>query len=317
MGLMGNKGPWFGLVGGPTEVGNVGCGAAEGPKVLRAAGLETRLRAQGVAVRDMGDVTGPSYDGSVDSDACRSLEATAAWCAEVRDACAHVLAEGGVPVMLGGDHSLGLGSVAAAGVHARARGVPLYVLWFDAHPDFNTPETSPSGNTHGLPAAAACGLGSPDLTGICGPVAALDPTRLFQFGIRSVDPGERDNLLRHGVTFHDMDDLRREGLVALVGRVLDRARAEDAHVHVSFDMDGLDPIHAPGVGTPVADGMDLDEVLAAMDLLGRSGLVGSFDLVEFAPCRDQGGATLASALRLLERFAVAAAGVEAVPAQVA
>ncbi|HYE52297.1 MAG TPA: arginase [Azospirillaceae bacterium] len=310
----GRAAPWFGIVGAPSEVGNVGCGAAGGPAALREGGLAARLEAAGAVVRDRGDAVGPAYDGRVEDGVCRSVAATASWSLAVRDACADVLADGGVPLMVGGDHSLALGSVAAASRHARQRGVPLYVLWFDAHPDFNTPETSPSGNTHGLPAAAACGIGHPAMLDLGGGARLLDPSRLFQFGIRSIDEGEAENLRRHRVTFHTMEAVRREGLAALVGRALEEAARHGGHVHVSFDVDGLDPAVAPGVGTPVPDGLGLEETLEAMDLLGRSGLVGSFDLVEFAPRHDRGGATLEAALALLGRFAAAssrAAGLRA------
>lgn len=294
---------WYGLVGAPTDIGNFGCGAASGPAALRAGGFLDRMRHQGIVVRDQGDVDGPAEGAGVGEHGIRHVEATAAWCRAVRDACASVLADGGTPLMAGGDHSLALGSVAAAAAHARKLGKPLHVFWFDAHPDFNTPDTSPSGNTHGMPMAAACGMGHREMLDVGAFTPLLHPHDLTQFGIRDVDHGERAHLLRHGVRFHEMPEVRRAGLLPLVAEALERAERAGAHLHVSFDMDALDPEHAPGVGTPVPGGLTLDEAVDALRLVGESGLVGSFDLVELAAVRECDGCrTVHSALELLQAF---------------
>ncbi|WP_051329996.1 arginase family protein [Niveispirillum irakense] len=299
---------WYGVVGAPTDVGHVGCGAAAGPAGLRAAGLMRRLGQVGL-VADMGDVAGPAYDGAVDVSGCRSVAETASWCGAVRDRVGRVLAAGGFPIMMGGDHSLALGSIAAASAHARAQGRAFHVLWFDAHPDFNTPETSPSGNTHGLPAATACGLGHPLMLSVGAFTPLLLPAHLEQFGIRDVDPGERANLRAASVRFHEMPAVRAQGLPALVGAALARiAAAGGGHVHVSFDLDVLDPAVAPGVGTPVPGGLDLPSAEIAMRMLGASGLIGSLDLVEFAAGHDREGRTASAAERLLTGFIAARNG---------
>lgn len=303
MTISGQCAPWFGLIGAPADVGNYRCGAAAGPAKLRQSGVVERISSHGSAVVDLGDVTGPAYDGIADDGRCRSLAATAAWCAAVRDSSAQVFRDGGLPLMLGGDHSLVLGTIAAAAANARSLGRPLHLFWFDAHPDFNTPDTTPSGNTHGLPAATACGYGHPLMLAVGAFTPLIDARNVTQFGIRDVDSGERENLIRAGVTFHEMPAVRRQGLVALVTAALESARRQNAVIHVSFDMDGLDPSEAPGVGTPVPGGMTLDETTAALALLGQSGLVGSLDLVEFAPDLDRQDRTAKAALTLLDGLA--------------
>ena len=296
---------WYGVIGAPADVGHVGCGAAAGPAGLRAGGLLRRLGQVGL-VADMGDVAGPTYDGAVDVSGCRSMAQTATWCGAVRDRVGRVLATGGFPIMMGGDHSLALGSIAAASAHTKAQGRAFHVLWFDAHPDFNTPETSPSGNTHGLPAATACGFGHPLMLGVGAFTPLLQPAHLEQFGIRDVDPGERANLQAAGIRFHEMPTVRALGLPALVAGALARIAATGGgHVHVSFDLDVLDPAVAPGVGTPVPEGLDLASAEIAMRMLGASGLVGSLDLVEFAARHDREGRTASVAERLLAGFIVA------------
>jgi arginase len=294
--------PWHAFIGAPTDVGNFACGAAEGPRALRDFGLLRCLRQVGL-VADMGDVEGPSYDGASDASGCRSLASTVAWCAAVRDLVARTLGAGGRPLLVGGDHSMALGSIAAASAYARARGWPFYVLWFDAHPDFNTPDTSPSGNTHGFPAAAACGFGHPEMVGLGGFVPLLEPGRLYQFGIRDIDRGEMANLRQAGVCAHDMQAVRTHGLERLVRQTLDAINAAGGgYVHVSFDLDALDPADAPGVGTPVPGGLSLSEASAALRILGASGLVRSFDLVELAADRDSEGRTCMAAERLLTAY---------------
>lgn len=307
MSIMTGRTGWFGVIGAPADVGHVGCGAAAGPGALRRQGLVARLATHGL-VADMGDIAGPFYMGGRDATGCKAVTETAAWCAALRDRVGRVLACGGLPILIGGDHSLALGSAAAAAAHARARGQALHVFWFDAHPDFNTPETSPSGNTHGLPAATLCGLGHPALLGVGAFTPLLDPGHLTQFGIRDVDAGERANLDAAGVRYHEMPAVRARGLVPLVDEALARLRAEGGgHLHVSFDLDMLDPAVAPGVGTPVPGGVGLEEAEAALALLGGSGLVGSLDLVEYAPRHDRDDRTGALAERLLTRFVAAAA----------
>lgn len=292
---------WFGLVGAPTDVGHTDCGAAQGPGLMRDAGLLRRL-GRAALVADMGDVAGPAYDGAAGTDGSRNLAQTADWCRSVRDRVARVLATGGTPLLLGGDHAMALGSVAASAAHAARLGRPLHLLWIDAHADFNTPATSPSGNTHGLPAAAICGLGPAALLDVGAFTPLVPPTRLTQIGVRDIDPGEAENLARAGVQPLGMGMVRQRGIVPLLSDLLQRVRAENGLLHVSFDLDVLDPGIAPGVGSPVPDGLDAASARAALGLLGGSGLVTALDLVELAPRHDRDGQTLNLSIGLLTAF---------------
>jgi arginase len=292
---------WFGLIGAPSDVGHTGCGAAQGPGAMRDAGLLRRL-GRAALVADMGDVTGPTYDGAAGADGSRNLMQTADWCRAVRDRVGRVLATGGTPLLLGGDHAMALGSVAASAAHAARLGRPLHLLWIDAHADFNTPETSPSGNTHGLPAASICGLGPAALLNVGAFTPLVPPSRLIQIGVRDIDPGEALNLARAGVQPYGMATVRQRGILPLLTDLLQRVRADNGLLHVSFDLDVLDPSLAPGVGSPVPDGLDTDSAQAALRLLGDSGLVTAFDLVELAPRHDRNGQTLDLSIGLLAAF---------------
>lgn len=292
---------WFGLIGAPTDVGHTDCGAAQGPAALREAGLLRRLAGTAL-VADMGDVTGPAYDGTTGPDGSRNLAQTAAWCAAVRDRVARVLVTGGTPLLLGGDHAMALGSVAASAAYAARLGRPLHLLWVDAHPDFNTPETSPSGNTHGLPAASICGLGAPELLAVGAFTPLVPPGRLTQIGVRDIDPGEAENLARAGVQPLGMGMVRQHGITPLLADLLQRVKAENGLLHVSFDLDVLDPAIAPGVSSPVPDGLDAASARVALALLGDSGLVTALDLVELAPRHDRDGQTLDLSIGLLTDF---------------
>jgi arginase len=292
---------WFGLIGAPTDVGHTGCGATEGPGAMRDAGLMRRL-GRVALVADLGDVAGPAYDGSAGADGSRNLRQTADWCRAVRDRAARVLATGGTPLLLGGDHAMALGSVAASAAHAARLGRPLHLLWIDAHADFNTPQTSPSGNTHGLPAASICGLGPSELLDIGAFIPLVSPSRLTQIGVRDIDPGEALNLARAGVQPLGMATIGQHGIIPLLTDLLRRVQADHGLLHVSFDLDVLDPHLAPGVGSPVPDGLDATSAQAALRVLGDSGLVTAFDLVELAPRHDQQGQTLDLSIGLLCAF---------------
>jgi len=292
---------WFGLIGAPTDVGHTRCGAAQGPEAMRDAGLMRRL-GRAALVADMGDVTGPAYDGVAGADGSRNLMQTADWCRSVRDRAGRVLATGGTPLLLGGDHAMALGSVAASAAHATRLGRPLHLLWIDAHADFNTPETSPSGNTHGLPAASICGLGPAVLLNVGAFTPLVPPSRLTQIGVRDIDPGEALNLARAGVQPYGMATVRQRGILPLLTDLLQRVRADNGLLHVSFDLDVLDPSLAPGVGCPVPDGLDTDSAQAALRLLGDSGLVTALDLMELAPRHDRDGQTLDLSIGLLVAF---------------
>ena len=271
------------IIGAPIEVGTSEPGALMGPAALRTAGLARTLADLGHAVGDLGDaVPGCAPDA-------RGLPAVAAWTRVLSARVGESLARGALPVVTGGDHSLSLGTVDGALRHCAGSGRPLYVLWLDAHADFNTPETSPSGNIHGMPLAALCG--EPGFDGLFpdGPRPRLDPSRLHLFGLRSIDAGERALVTSRRVGVTDMRAIDEFGVVAPLRRVLEQVAAAGGHLHVSLDIDFLDPGIAPGVGTTVPGGATFREAHLIMEMLHDSGLVGSLDVVELNPFLDERG----------------------------
>jgi arginase len=271
------------LIGAPIEVGTSEPGALMGPAALRTAGLVRTLGDLGHAVVDRGDVAPDGPPGE------RGLQGVAAWTRAVSREVAAALDADRVPVTLGGDHSLSLGSVDGAMRHCARTGRPLFVLWLDAHADFNTPATSPSGNVHGMPLAALCGeAGFPPL--FAEPVPPpLSPASVHLFGLRSIDAGERALVASRRVGVTDMRTIDEFGVVAPLRRVLDHVGRDGAHLHVSLDVDFLDPAIAPGVGTTVPGGATFREAHLIMEMLHDSGLVRSLDVVELNPFLDERG----------------------------
>ncbi|MGC5780652.1 arginase [Methylobacterium sp. NFXW15] len=272
------------LIGAPIEVGTSEPGALMGPAALRTAGLVRTLRDLGHMVEDRGDVAPAGL-----APGATGLTAVAAWAKALSASVESALAEGAVPIAAGGDHSLSLGSVDGAMRHCARTGRPLRVLWLDAHADFNTPETSPSGNVHGMPLAALCG--EPGFTGLFREPSPspLDPRHVHLFGLRSVDAGERALVRARRVGVTDMRAIDEFGVVAPLRRVLEHASAENAHLHVSLDIDFLDPSIAPAVGTAVPGGATFREAHLIMEMLHDCGLVGSLDVVELNPFLDERG----------------------------
>ncbi|CEJ12294.1 Arginase [bacterium YEK0313] len=290
------------LVGAPVEDGAGVLGAAMGPAALRTAGLAGVLTELGHEVEDRGDLrlgTDLPALAPVAGNA-KNVERIAGWSRLIARETEAVLAAGRLPVVLGGDHALSMGSVTGVARHCARTGQPLFVLWLDAHADFNTPETSPSGNMHGMPAAFLCG--EPGLDDLFGGEARvlIDPKNLHLFGIRSVDRAERELLRARGIDVVDMRLLDEFGASVLIRRIIDRVRAAGGILHVSLDVDFLDPTLAPGVGTTVPGGATYREAHLVMELLSESGLVGSLDVVELNPFLDERGR---SALLLVDLVA--------------
>ncbi len=271
------------LIGAPIEVGTSEPGALMGPAALRTAGLVRALSDLGHAVTDHGDVVPDGPPGR------RGLDAVAAWTRALSRTVEDALGAGAVPLTVGGDHSLSLGSIDGVMRHAAREGRPLFVLWLDAHADFNTLETSPSGNVHGMPLAALCGEpGFPRLFAEPAP-PPLAPTDVHLFGLRSIDAGERALVAARRVGVTDMRTIDEFGVVAPLRRILEHVSARRAHLHVSFDIDFLDPSLAPGVGTTVPGGATFREAHLIMEMLHDSGLVRSLDIVELNPFLDERG----------------------------
>ncbi|GAA0223761.1 arginase [Castellaniella daejeonensis] len=287
------------LVGAPTDIGAGARGASMGPQALRVAGLAAALERQGYRVLDTGDLAGPGNPWQPPVHGYRHLEQVQSWNALVFQAVTAQLREGRLPLVLGGDHSLGVGSVGAVARHCRRAGRPLRVFWLDAHTDFNTAWLTPSGNLHGMPVACLCGFGPAGLVDLGGSEPALRPEELRMIGIRSVDAGEREFVHEQRLDVYDMRTIDERGMRAVMEAALGGLPA-DAHVHVSFDVDFLDPDYAPGVGTTVRGGPTWREAQLCMEMLADTGRVGSVDIVELNPALDVRNGTALVAVELVE-----------------
>jgi arginase len=278
------------LIGAPVDTGQKNLGCIMGPAAYRVADLDGALAGLGHTVEDRGDLALPALPPIAHPNAViHHLAETAAWTAGLRAAVKMALADGGLPVIMGGDHSLALGSVAGAAEHAAAQGRPLFLLWLDAHSDFHTFATTQTGNLHGTPLAYAAGRSGFDtLPPFPAPLPAAN---ICLFGIRSVDPAEHAALLTHDIAINDMRVLDEQGVVAPLRKFLDRVRMANGMLHVSLDVDFLDPAVAPAVGTTVPGGTTLREAHLVMELLHESGLVTSLDLAELNPFLDERGRT--------------------------
>ncbi len=294
--------PTVALVGAPTDVGASARGASMGPEALRVAGLAEALRGRGLRVVDTGNLAGPSNPWQPARDGFRHLPEVVAWNRAVHDAVSAQLRAARLPVLLGGDHCLGVGSISAVARHCRAHGRPLRVLWLDAHADFNTAALTPSGNLHGMPVACLCGHGPAELVGLGG-FSAQDPAlragELRQIGIRSVDEGEKRLVREAGIEVHDMRSIDEWGMRAVMERAL-HGLPPGAHLHVSLDVDFLDPDIAPGVATTVRGGPTYREALLCMEMLADTGALGSLDIVELNPAHDVRNRTAELAVDLVE-----------------
>ncbi|MFZ5751542.1 MAG: arginase [Pseudomonadota bacterium] len=277
------------LIGAPVDSGQKRAGCLMGPAAYRVAGLASSLRDIGHDPQDWGDVApAPVRPAACPNPAVHSLPETIAWTEALAAIGRKAMAEG-FPIFLGGDHSLSLGSVAGVAAHAQAAGRPLFVLWLDAHSDFHTPLSTQSGNLHGTPLAYIAGKPGFDAFA---PFPAPVPTdRICLFGIRSVDAAEHGALLDTDATICDMRVLDERGIIAPLREFLDQVHAANGLLHVSLDVDFLDPAIAPAVGTTVPGGTTFREAHLVMELLHESGLVSSLDLVELNPFLDDRGMT--------------------------
>lgn len=283
--------PTIALIGAPIEIGASEPGAAMGPAALRTAGMARALERLGFRVEDRGNVDPgePVADEPVGEGRANNAAMIAAWARSLHYAAYSAMQDGCLPIFMGGDHAMAMGTISGVARHCRAVGRPLYVLWFDAHADYNTPASSPSGNMHGMPVAMLCG--EPGLEAILGQSAPvpLDPAKVIQFGIRSIDDDERELVTSRGITVIDMRQIDEFGVSALMRDVLARVRDSGAMLHVSFDIDGLDPSIAPAVATTVPGGLTFREAHLIMEMLHDSGLVTSLDLAELNPFLDVRG----------------------------
>ncbi len=271
------------IFGVPMDLGQRRRGVDMGPSAVRYAGLDTRLRALGYQVVDNGNLHVPLAENEApDTSRARHLHSIAAVCREVYQQASVCVERGESAIFLGGDHSISIGTVSAM----TAQGAGVGLLWVDAHGDFNTPEISPSGNVHGMALAALLGRGAPELTEIGRPGPKITGAATVLFGARDLDPAERVALRDSGILVMTMGTIDELGLAAATRRALDYL-GPLPRLHVSLDMDSLDPLEAPGVGTPVPGGLTLREAHLLMEILADSGKVGSLDIVEVNPILDE------------------------------
>ena len=287
------------LIGAPTDIGAGDRGARMGPDALRIAGLTEALQGRGIDVIDRGNLDGPRNPWQPPVEGYRHLDEVVAWNRAVMDAVGAELRQGRLPILLGGDHCLGVGSITAVARHCRDTGKQLRVLWLDAHADFNTHDVTPSGNVHGMPVACLCGIGPDALTRLGGEAPAVLPAQIRQVGIRSVDQGEKRLIKEHGLDVYDMRYIDEVGMKRAMEEALEGIDG-DTHVHVSFDVDFLDPSIAPGVGTTVPGGPNYREAQLVMEMIADSGRMGSLDIMELNPALDSRNATANLAVDLVE-----------------
>ena len=265
------------IIGIPIDLGADRRGVDMGPSAIRYAHLQSKLEALGYTVEDKGNIEVPIAEMcAITEPSLKYLDCIVPMSRRAAGAVSTSIQSGHFPLVLGGDHSLSLGSIRGA-----ARLKTLGVIWIDAHADFNTDKTTPSGNIHGMPLAALCGFGDKRLTQLWDePVPVLDPRRVAIIGARDLDPGEKANLREAGVMVMGMEQIDRLGMVAAVEKAIERVSRQVDGIYLSFDMDAMDPRHAPGVGTPVPAGLTQREAHVACELAGETGRLVGMDVVE-------------------------------------
>lgn len=288
------------LIGVPLDLGSGRRGVDMGPSALRIAGLADRIAQLGIAVTDRGDIAAPIPETRRPADPRKKYaREIGRVCLKLFDTALRSHQDGAIPLALGGDHSIAAGSVAAsaAALSHSERG-PLGLIWVDAHGDMNTPETSTSGNVHGMPLAALLGSEPAELAGFGGRRPAILPEHTVLLGIRNLDDREKERIRASGVHVITMKDVDREGIAAVAARAIDIAGRGTGGVHVSFDLDACDPVIAPGVGTPVKGGFDYREAHLIMEMVADSGQLVALDLVEVNPTLDVRNTTADFAVEL-------------------
>jgi arginase len=291
--------PPVSLIGAPTDIGAGDRGASMAPEALRVAGIAQALHARGLDIVDRGNLFGPLNPWLPPSAGYRHLAQVIEWNREVMRAVTEELNARRVPILLGGDHCLAIGSITAVARHCREQGKKLRILWLDAHADFNTSTITPSGNIHGMPVACLCGFGPRELTEIGGSAPAIDAACIRQIGIRSVDAGEKRLVHDVGLGIFDMRYIDEIGMKRVMEEALSGIDA-DTHLHVSFDVDFLDPDIAPGVGTTIPGGPNYREAQLCMEMIADSGRLGSLDIVELNPALDNRNQTAKLCVDLVE-----------------
>ena len=288
------------FLGVPLDLGAGRRGVDMGPSAFRVADVHHKIRDLGYVVEDRGDleVSIPETQ-EPGSPRLKYLKEIRDTCGRLRDQVVDVLGAGGLPVVLGGDHSIAMGTIAGLSRFYRERKEKIGLVWFDAHADSNTAETTPTGNIHGMPLAVVLGIGAPELVNLAGACPMVDGSRAAVVGLRDVDPAERPNVRASGIGAFTMRDVDERGMRAVMEDAIRRASSGTAGIHVSFDMDAMDPEEAPGVGTPSPGGLSYREAHLAMEMLADTGKVLSVELVEVNPILDQRNVTARLGVELL------------------
>ncbi len=287
------------VIGVPLDLGQSRRGVDMGPSAVRVAGLEARLEALGHVVEDAGNVAVAIPEQKKEGDPhAKYLKEIVATCTKHAELVLKTLEAGKTPIVLGGDHSVAAGTVAAVAEFHRRQNQKIGLLWIDAHTDINTPETSPSGNVHGMPLAAIMGLGPADLANIFGFSPKVAPENCVIVGARDIDAVERENVRKAGVEVFTMRDIDERGMRTIIEEALRMAGRGTAGYHVSLDMDWIDPEDAPGVGTPVRGGATYREAHLAMEIIADHGRMTSFEIVEVNPVIDEHNRTADLAVEL-------------------
>jgi arginase len=289
------------VLGVPMDLGSGRRGVDMGPSAIRIAGVADRLGELGHKVVDEGDLVIKNVEElKVGDERARYLGEIARASALLARKVDRIVDRGHFPLVLGGDHSIAVGTVSGIAASAQRQGRKVGLLWIDAHGDINTPETSPSGNIHGMPLAALLGYGPQQLTTVAGDFPKVAPENVALVGIRSLDAGEKNRLKQTGVQVHTMADIDRHGVHKIMEKALARITKQADYVHVSFDLDAVDPTVAPGVGTPVKGGLDYREAHLIMEVIAEAGVMTSLEIVEVNPILDQGNASAAFAVELVQ-----------------
>ena len=288
------------VIGAPLDLGTNRRGVDMGPSAIRVANIGPRLASLGYQIEDWGNVAVEQPERAPQGPAnARYLPQIAETCRRLARIVEQAMARGQMPLVLGGDHSVAIGTIAGVSRHFRKRKARIGLIWIDAHPDMNTPQTSPSGNVHGMPLACSIGLGPRPLTHIYGYAPKVDPKNVALIGLRDVDLLEKPHVKRSGVRAFTMRDIDERGMRAILAEALEIASAGTDGFHVSLDMDSVDPQEAPGVGTPVRGGLNYREAHLAMEMICDSGRMVSMEVVEVNPVIDEANRTALLAVGLI------------------
>ena len=290
------------ILGVPLDLGQARRGVDMGPSAVRVAGLEARLEAIGHVVEDGGNIAVAIPEQKKEGDPrAKYLKEITATCTKHAETVMKTLEAGKVPLVLGGDHSVAAGTVAGVAEfyrQQRRQDQKVGLIWIDAHSDINTPETSPSGNVHGMPLAAILGLGPPELANIFGFSPKVQPENCVLVGVRDIDAAEKENIRETGIEVYTMRDIDERGMRTVIEEALRVAGRGTAGYHISLDMDWIDPEDAPGVGTPVRGGASYREAHLAMEIIADHGRMTSFEIVEVNPVIDEHNRTASLAVEL-------------------